>query len=180
MSWLSDLWGWFGGIVEAPPTPIGDLGRFESWADGQADPAASRADLAVRVHTVHACWKVLSESVAGLPCKLYRRDGRIRKELQDDPRNRFFGWSPGPDATSFDVFEWTVVSMLATGKAAWQKVFSQTGDLLEVVPLDVTRLKPPVKRDGDWIYRIARARPRRSSATSSGSATTGWASPRSP
>ena len=131
MSLLSRI-GRFFGLAEAPPMPMGDLAAFECWMDGAGSTAATRADLAVRIATVHTCVKVLAESVASLPCKLYRKVGDRREVAADHPLNDFVGWRPGARLTPFDLFEYGVTSMAFTGISAHQKVVDGTGRLLDL------------------------------------------------
>jgi HK97 family phage portal protein len=147
--------GRFFGLAEAPPMPMGDLAAFECWADGVGATAATRADLAVRIATVHTCVKVLAESVASLPCKLYRKVGDRREIAEDHPINDFVGWRPGPRLTPFDLFEYGVTSMAFTGISAYQKVVDGTGRLLDLVGLEPTRLKPLDAEGTRYSYALA-------------------------
>lgn len=138
MGFFSRLAGWLGA---SPPTPIGDLSAFEAWMDSRGTRVID-AERAARIATVHACWKVLSESVAQLPLHLYRKSGARREIASDHPLDTFFSWRPGPRLTPFEVMEHTVVPMCASGRGVWQKIVSRKGELLDLQQLHVELLKP--------------------------------------
>lgn len=129
--------------------------------DGGGTSAVATADQAVRIATVHACWKVLAESIAALPCHVYRRDGDRRVEASDHPLNEFLSWGPGQRQTRFDLWENAVTSMCATGKSAYQIVRNGLGEVVDLVGLDVTRLKPIDEQATRFIYDEGLGKPPR-------------------
>jgi HK97 family phage portal protein len=152
MGIFARLAGWF---HQAPPLPIGDLSAFESWMDQRGSRVVD-AEQAARIATVHACWKVLAESIASLPCHLYVMEPDGTKHVaKDHPLNRFVSWKPGPRLTPFELFEHTVVPMCSSGRAIWQKRTNAMGDLIDLVKLHVELLKPIDKEMQNFIYQSA-------------------------
>jgi len=149
---FSRLFGYF--IREAPPTPIGDLSAFEAWMDGTGTVRASSIAQAVRIATVHACIKVLSEDIASLPCKLYRATDDGREVAAGHDLNEFVSWAPGARLTPFELFEGVVASMLFTGKSARQIVRDGTGKIIDLAELDVTRMKPLDDAGSRYLYDL--------------------------
>lgn len=158
MGILSRIAAWW--MPSAPPLPMGNLAAFEAWMDGRGAPFVRDAEQAMRIATVHCCVKVLGESVAGLPCKLYRTDDDRREVARDHPLHRFVSSVPGPRLTPFELFEDVVVSCCLSGVSVRQKVVDGLGKLLDTRALDPTLLKPLDSEGERYEYRPPNAAPR--------------------
>jgi HK97 family phage portal protein len=81
---------------------VGIASALSAFDDGS--PSASGISVsperALRSIAVYACIRVLAESVASLPAHVYRRDGRSRVRVEDDPRERLLSDEPNPFQTA--------------------------------------------------------------------------------
>lgn len=120
------------------------------------DPAANRSGQMVNVDsalTYSAVWcatRVISETLATLPCVLYRRtSGDSRERAVDDPRYALIHDEPHPAMAPITFFETMTSHMVLTGNCYARIVTDQT---LEPSQLEI-RLPEHVKVDveGDMI-----------------------------
>ena len=72
-------------------------------------------DQALRFSAVYACVRVLSESVAQLPLKMYRRKGGERQEASDHYLYPLLHDAPNPRQTAFSFWE-SIVASLTLGE----------------------------------------------------------------
>lgn len=112
-------------------------------------------DTARRCAAVLACVRVLAETIAHLPFVLYRRDasgGRIRET--EHPLFTLLHDSPNRWQTSFEFREMMMGHVLLRGNAYAQKVMNRNGEILELVPLNPTRVTPKLTAQGDVFYEF--------------------------
>lgn len=90
----------------------------------------------MRCSTVYACVSVLSESVAQLPCLLYRRtkDGGKERAV-DHPLYSVLHDAPNSWQTAFEFWE-MMVSHMATRGNAYAYIVRGVRDVKELIPLD--------------------------------------------
>ena len=72
---------------------------------------------AMRISTVYACCRVLSQSVASLPCQLLRITPQGRVQEIENPLSYLLEVAPNTDMTSFLFFETFVYHLVLTGNA---------------------------------------------------------------
>jgi len=115
------------------------------------------ADTAMTVATVYACVRILAESVASLPLKLYRKDGDRREEVTDSPINRIVGAEPNQWQTSFE-FREMMQGHLGLRGNAYARIFADTyGRPVAVEPLHPGDVE--VQKDGDRLVYFVRGAP---------------------
>lgn len=100
---------------------------------------------------VYACVRVLSETVASLPLKVYRRSGETR-EAVDHPLNRLLGVSPNDEQTSFELREFQMTCLGLRGNAYSQKLYTRGGLIGEINPLDASKIKVDRDNSGNLIF----------------------------
>jgi HK97 family phage portal protein len=114
-----------------------DAGGWNTAAGVHVTPLSS-----LGITAVYASVRLLAESVAGLPVPVYRRDGRSRVRVHDDPRWPLLNRRPNPEMTAFEL--WSLVVAHAN---LWGNAFLaiDRGSELEDValwPLDPRRTRP--------------------------------------
>jgi HK97 family phage portal protein len=100
-------------------------------------------DIALKISTVYACVKVLAESVAMLPPKMYQRrtDGG-KDEALNHPLYDVLHDQPNASQTSFDYREMMMGHLLLRGNAHSRTVPGPRGFADQLVPL----YPPPCQR----------------------------------
>jgi HK97 family phage portal protein len=111
-------------------------------------------DTARRCAAVLACVRVLSETIAHLPFVLYRRNGETRTRETAHPLHKLLHDAPNRWQTSFEFREMMMGHVLLRGNAYAQKIISGNGAVIELVPLNPTRVTPKMLASGDVIYEF--------------------------
>jgi HK97 family phage portal protein len=112
---------------------------------------------AMRIVAFLACVKLLSETIASLPIKLYAADGATgRTVVSDDPRLRQLALEPNPDMTAYNFWAYIVTSLCVWNNAfVWIETdgHGQVSALWPINPRMVRRIKA---EDGSkrWVVRM--------------------------
>lgn len=156
---------------------MGFLDRFkrksssaEAILRGFATPSRSgvsvTADSALRQATVYACVAVLSESIAQLPCMLYRRlpDGG-KERATDHPLYPVLHHRPNEWQTAFEFWE-MVTAQIALYGNAYALIIRSGRKVLELLPLQSNEVKVTRNSDFSLSYDIPDGAGRRKVAAS--------------
>lgn len=111
-------------------------------------------DGAMRCAAVLSCVRVLSETVAGLPFITYQRTPTGRERDVSLPVFRLLSQKPNRYQTAFEFREMMMAHCLLRGNGYAQKVFDGRGVLVELVPLNPTRVEPILLPTGDIVYKV--------------------------
>lgn len=135
------------------------MGPADDWATvlGGPDSATGlrvNADTAMRCAAVLSCVRVLSETIAGLPFITYRRTAIGRERDQSLPVFQLLATKPNRYQTAFEFREMLMAHCLLRGNGYAQKVFDGRGNLVELVPLNPTRVEPRLTPTGEVIYLV--------------------------
>lgn len=111
------------------------------------------AGTALTLSTVWACVKLISESVASLPCGVYEKD----KEGHKVPLNgeNIYGIlhdSPNADMSAFDFWQVIVASTLLWGNAYVLKTTRNNGEIISLEPLNPAAVERRINQDGSYTY----------------------------
>jgi HK97 family phage portal protein len=110
----------------------------------------------LRMTAVLAAVGILSDSVAGLPCPIYKRTDQGREKLRNDPRWDLLNLEPNPELTSFEMWEMIVSQVALWGNSYWY-VFPRNGaGDVELWPLSPSCTKPLRSPDGSKLVYITR------------------------
>lgn len=110
---------------------------------------------AIRCSTVYTCVSVLAESVAQLPCLLYRRTPDGGKErATDHPLYRLLHDAPNGWQTAFEFWEQAVAHMALYGNAYAYIVRGAGGRPVELIPLMPWAVTVTKRADHSIEYRI--------------------------
>lgn len=132
------------GSLENPAYSLSDPGILAALGlgDGGGSRVAVTPETALRTSAVYACVRVISESLAQIPCSVYERTGtNSRKLASDTPQHALVHTAPNAYQTPF-VFK----QMMGAQCSMWGNFFapvirSKGGDPLELAPVqarDVT------------------------------------------
>ncbi len=109
---------------------------------------------AMALSATRACVTLLAESVAQLPCELYRRKGEGRERATDHPLYNIIHNQPNAKDTSFEYYEQGMGCLGIRGNHFALKEFDNDGYIKELIPVHpdkVTVLKGP---DGLPYYEL--------------------------
>lgn len=91
---------------------------------------------------VMSCVRVLSESVAQLPLKLYEQKGRTKTVVNSHPVAELLRMRPNRFQTSFTMRETGQANLCLNGNAYFWKTFDTAGNITEIIPLNPEKVRP--------------------------------------
>lgn len=147
--------------VERSSTSTSGAARPEAWLvdalGGRMSAAGVRVnpDSALGCTAVYACVRLLSESVAGLPLFLFRRQARGRSVATEHPLYRLLHNSPNPWQTSFEWREMMQGHLLLRGNCYSYVLRNSHAEPLAIIPLHPDYVTIMRAADGEPFYRVA-------------------------
>ena len=103
-----------------------EFGRLFGGSSSSQSGAVVTDATALRQSAVYACVRLLAETVASLPLRVYERDGDTRRAV-DHPLNRLLGVTPNGEQTAFELREFQMTCLGLRGNAYAQKVYTNVG-----------------------------------------------------
>lgn len=85
---------------------------------------------------VYACITELSSSVPEAPMRIYSNE----EEALNEHPFRLLMKRPNPWLTEFELWEMTVIYLMLSGNAYWEKVRNRSGQVVEIIPLRPDRV----------------------------------------
>jgi HK97 family phage portal protein len=148
------------GAVARPRAEINTL-TMEEWARRQGGGTEAKTGIyvspesALRYTTVLSCVRVLSESVASLPCILYKRrkDGG-KDRATDHPTYRVLHDQANAWNTAFEYFEGTMVNLVMRGNGYSYVERDRNGRVIGLVPLNPEPVTVTQARDWTPKYEV--------------------------
>lgn len=124
------------------------LGTGRTWAN---IPVSAGTQL--QITTAWSAIRLIAETVGTLPLHLYRTTTKGRERAKDDPRYALVRWQPCDYMTAPEWKEAMVVSLATVGQS-YNPVtrFESTGRILDIQPVQKSRVQPEVLRDGSIRY----------------------------
>lgn len=124
------------------------LGTGRTWAN---IPVSASTQL--QITTAWSAIRLIAETVGTLPLHLYRTTTKGRERAKDDPRYALVRWQPCDYMTAPEWKEAMVVSLATVGQS-YNPVtrFESTGRILDIQPVQKSRVQPEVLRDGSIRY----------------------------
>jgi hypothetical protein len=141
-----------GGIRAAAPGP---LDGFWYAPPGVISAAGKRvsAETAMRITTVYACVKLLAETVAELPLKIYRRRADDGKDVaRNHPLYDVLHTRPNRWQTAFEFREMMMGHLLLRGNAYAEIVPGSRGAVDQLVPRHPDRMRVVQNASGSLVY----------------------------
>jgi len=117
----------------------------ELWFTGGAQSQSGETvteDSAMRVAAVYSCVRLISQTLATLPCILYSENGENRDRARDNPLYNLLHYAPNPYQTAVQFFEAMQMNLLLRGNAyaiiTWTNDARTVGELNMISPERVT------------------------------------------
>ena len=101
---------------------------------------------------VYACNRVLAETVASLPLKVYRTTDKGREEVEH-PLNSLLTASCNGEQTGFELREFQMMCLGLRGNAFAQKVYNNRGQIAQINPLNANYMDVYRNKGGQLAYR---------------------------
>jgi HK97 family phage portal protein len=138
-----------------PAVSLASPGIFQ-WLFG-GEPTAAGEEInhhvAMQITTVYACVRVLAESVASLPLKLYEKTASGRLEAVDNPLYDLLTVQPNDEMSSFSYWECVVGCLALTGNSYSEIIRNKGGQIDSLYPLQPLKTEPYRRPDGVLSYR---------------------------
>jgi HK97 family phage portal protein len=143
-------WGFFG--YTDPAT--GDYVEVDLEVGGKRTKAGVKvsAKTALSISMVWSCVKILSESLSGLPLKLYEDKNGGRSLVTGNDRMLKLLRKPNPYMTMLNFLKFVVVNMALRGNAFALIDRNRNGDPIGLVPLDWRTVK--IDTEDDLLYMV--------------------------
>jgi HK97 family phage portal protein len=137
-----------------PPAPIGEpiTLTWDGWGTTDTSGDKVSPSTAIRNPSVLACVRVLSESVASLPLKLYRMTPAGKDVATDHPLHSVLHDMANTEMTSFELRETLMANVLLWGNAYCEIEMNGRADVLGLWPLPPDRTWPQRHADGSLWY----------------------------
>lgn len=155
MTFLQRLFRQSPGSLENPGNPLDPLSLIAALG-GRASVSGVTVNenTALRLAAVHACIRVLSETVASLPLILYRRlEPRGKERATTHQLHRLLHDAPNPLMTSYEWREVAMVHLLTWGNHYSEIIYDGAGRVQSIWPLRPDRMEPPRIVNDQVIYR---------------------------
>ncbi|UMM63105.1 phage portal protein [Aristophania vespae] len=108
---------------------------------------------ALQLDAVFACVRLLSETVAGLPLKLYESDGdNTAKIARDHPLYNILTYRPNADMTGITFWGAYIASLLLWGNAYAFITRNVTGNIVSLYPMLPSQVTVRRDQNGSFIY----------------------------
>lgn len=146
-------------VLQEGPLPL-TAARVVEWLSGEPSATGVRVspEGALKLSAVWACVRLISEDVASLPFKVYRRLPEGGKEpAPDHPLYQLLHDSPNPYMTAMQFRETLQGHLLLRGNAYAEIERDGDGRILALWPLRPDRMMPPVASAGGtllYTYRL--------------------------
>lgn len=112
-----------------------DLLRVLRSGNESSSGVSVTAESAMRCSTVFSCVRLLSESIAQLPCKLISDENNIKTYPTSDPFYYVLLHSPNKWMTAFMYWQFNVTSLLLKGFFVSQIIRSANGKINQLIPI---------------------------------------------
>lgn len=110
------------------------------------------ADNAMKVATVFACVRLLSETIATLPLNLIQQNGNKRRHATEHPLYYLLKNKPNSDMNAVQLKEALMASMCLRGNGYMQKVTTRGGQIAALPFLDASRMTLSTRSDESYYY----------------------------
>jgi len=135
---------------------IQELQRAMAAGFDTASGAEVTETTALRVATVYACVRILSQMIAMLPLRVYRISGDQEIIEPDDPLDFLLHRTPNRWQTAFEFKQLLMGHMLLRGNAYVYIARHRDHDVIELVPLNPARMWLEQVSDYELVYHYTR------------------------
>lgn len=156
MNIFSKLFSIRNNALENPAVSLASPSAWAWLSSGEPTAAGEMIDdhTAMMSVTVYACVRIISESVASLPLRLYQvQDHGGKVEAYQHPLYSILSVSPNPEMTAFSFWEAFVGSMAFHGNGYAQIERAKNGNVIGLWPLNAQKTNPYRMADGSLVYK---------------------------
>jgi HK97 family phage portal protein len=136
------------------------LSNYGSWQELFLNRSSSGVVVtnktALNISTVFACIRNISEDVAKVPLKVYKKKGDEKERLTDHPLHRIVNYSPNPDMTAMDFRQTLTAHCLGWGNGYAEIVRTVLDEVDSLYPLPPDKVTPKRHDNGDIYYEVQR------------------------
>lgn len=121
---------------------------YDRYADDPYNtPGLVGKESAMRIMTVYSCVQVISQSIAGLPLNVLRREGPDRNAYDDShPLHKLFSVGPNELQTTSEFLETMLWDLVLTGRAFARITRGVRGGVVALIPIHVDRVRVEVDK----------------------------------
>lgn len=110
--------------------------------------------IAMKFATVYSCVRLISDTIAQMPCHLYRDENGIKTKVDNEPMGRAISHSPSPGLTGFDFWKFFISQLLLKGFAVARKI--ESGREYRLMPIaNITKIERSLTGDYVFTYQDA-------------------------
>ena len=145
-------------ILNSPSVPLSSPAVWGLLSgDGQGTEAGESIswESSLQISTVFSCVRILSESIASLPIRLYTITPQGRMVNAAHPLANLLSFEPNADMSSVDWLEVVVSHMMITGNSFSQIQRATDGTPIALWPLNPRKVDPVRMPDGSLAYRTS-------------------------
>lgn len=132
--------------LEMQGVGLSNLAAIWSFLDGGSNTNESGEFIndatALSIATVFSCCRVLGDSVASLPCKIYKQTSNGKLEDIDAPLSHLVQIEPNPETSAFSFFETLVTHLMLRGNGYAEVQRTVSGDVVGLWNLDPRKTEP--------------------------------------
>lgn len=143
--------------LNTPSVPLGGVGFEWAYEMGGGNSTVSgeaiNNETAMRIVTVYACIRVLSQAIASLPFVLYEETEDGRQEAENNPLYYLLGTQPNIEMDRHRFISTIVAGLMLNGNAYCQIAKNKAGQVAELYPLMPTITEPFRLPNGALAYR---------------------------
>jgi HK97 family phage portal protein len=134
------------------PGPGSDFWYEPIGANGS--PVRVTADIALKASAVLACVKVLAETIATLPKRVYYEDAAGRHVATGHPLEEVIRWQPNRRQTSVEFWETIILWAALDGEGVAEIISDRSGNIAELEPIVDTSIRREMMRDRTLRYEF--------------------------
>lgn len=128
-----------------------DLARYLQLAQNQTVAGPITEGQALRVSAVYACVRLLSDSIAMLPCSLYEKVGRKNVIAANNPVHLVLSIRPNSWQTAYEFWRMVITHLLLRGNFYAEKVIYRS-KVTDLIPLNPAWMRAKVLETGGIVY----------------------------
>ena len=148
MEFWRNIWSWFGGSTQRNAgIQIAGPSTYE-----EAAAVTVTEDTAMQISAVWACVKLLAETVASLPVKVYRKTSTGRVVDDSFWFAQLMNRKPNRYQTRVEFFETLMLNLALHGNAYFKKTIVG-GKVRSLMPLMSGQVEPSLLEDGSIVYQ---------------------------
>ena len=108
-------------------------------------------DSAMSVSAVYGCVRILAETIASLPLKIYESDAKGNRQIASHPLNALLGNSSNGEQTAFELREFIMTNLGLRGNA-YSQLIRRNGVVVQINPLNSRYMNIDRDSKGELVF----------------------------